>query len=99
MTNGIESLPTTALHLLSASPRTCRYSPLVEHLRLVQFNAIRRCVGSRHDASRHRRSMLRPATARIVLVQIVRQSVPATAHAYHHVRPQDLQKGQRQRSH
>lgn len=68
--------------------------PFVQHLRLVQLDAagttVCRMIGARYQARRHRRAMLRPATARIVLVQVVGERVPAATDAHHDVRAQNL---------
>lgn len=66
------------------------YSPIVEHLRFMQFDAIGLLIGARNKPCRYGWSMLCPASARIVFVKIMGERVPATANTHHYMRSQNL---------
>lgn len=62
-------------------------------MRLVQLNAIAGIARvADHQTRLQRAAMLGPTAAGIVLVQIMGECVPASTHAHHHMRAQDLQR-------
>lgn len=81
--------------LASTWTTTCQqvsHSPFVYHMRLVQLNAIAGIARiADHQTGLQRAAMLGTTAAGIVLVQIMGERVPASAHAHHHMRAQDLQ--------